>query len=102
MAEHKTPNSEFVICVLKPDLKNTLHIIIHPVLLVCNKASEPYVSPESVIGRFKLFGGFQNSKIISISANQVSKKNWKLLKEGVKDSEISQAGVQIEAELLHS
>lgn len=102
MAENKTPNSEFVICVLEPDPKNTLHIIIHPVLLICNDGSEPYVSPESVISRFKIFSGFQNSKMISISKAQISEKKWNLLKEGVKDPEIRDEGIEIGTEVLYS
>jgi len=102
MAENIIPNSEFVICVLKPDPKNNLHIIIHPVLLVCNDGSEPYVSPESVISRFKIFSGFQNSKMISISKKQVSEKYWDMLEDGVKDSQIRDEGIQIGAEILYS
>ena len=102
MTENNPSHSEFVICVLKSDPKNTLHIIIHPILLVCNDGSEPYVSPDIVIGRFKIFSGFQNCKIISISKTQVSEKYWNMLKDGVKDSEIRDSGVQIETEILYS
>ena len=105
MPENKTPKtrvSEFIVCVLKPDPNNTLHIIVHPVLLVSNDGSEPYVSPESVINRFKIFSGFQNHKMISISKNKVDKKYWNMLKEGVKDAETRDEGIEIETEILYS
>ena len=100
MTANISPNSEFVICVLKPDARNNLHIIIHPVLIVRNSNPDAYVSPESVISRFKLIGSFQNRKMTSISKHQVSDENWNLLIEGLADSEIRNAGIEIDAEAL--
>lgn len=102
MAENIIPNSEFVICVLKPDSRNKKHVIIHPVLLICNDDPDKRVSPEIVIAGFKMLGSFQNSKMISISKTQVSERNWNLLKEGLRDSEICNAGVKIGTEIVYA
>lgn len=90
---------DFIICVREPDPRNEKHVLIHPVLLISNNPKE-YVSPETVINSFKLLNAPQSGKLISISRSQVSEKNWNLLKEGLKDSDVYKAGVKIEEELL--
>lgn len=100
MSNNNPPNSEFVVCVREPDLRNKKHVLIHPILLVSNDNPDAFVTPESVINGFKMLGSFHNRKLISISKTQVNAKNWKLLIEGVKDSEICIEGIKVKAEVL--
>jgi len=102
MSSNKISNEDFIICVHESDSHDKNHVLIHPILLVSNNDPEEIVSPESVIDGFKFIGGFQNRKLISISKSQVSKKNWRLLIEGVKDSKVCAAGVSVKKEILYA
>lgn len=100
MSKSKNAENDFIICVREPDPKNKRHLLIHPVLLICNSDPNEYVSPETVINSFKLLNCPQNGKLISILRSQVNEKNWNLLKAGLKDSEIYKTGVKIKDEIL--
>lgn len=100
MSISKNNNSDFIICVREPDPLNKKHVLIHPVLLICNSDQKDYVSPKTVIDSFKFLNSPQNGKLISISRSQVTEKNWNLLKAGLKDSDVYKKGVKIKDEVI--
>lgn len=100
MSKSKNYKTDFIICVRESDPRNKKHVLIHPVLLICNDKPGEYISPETVINSFKFLNSPQNGKLIAISKSQVSEKNWNLLKAGLKDSEVYKAGVKIKDEIL--